>query len=137
MKQFELDPRLAADSHWLADGSLCQVRLMDDMRFPWLVLVPRVAEAIDWFDLGEPDQHALLDEVGQAAGLLRRDADCEKINIGALGNIVRQLHVHVVARKCGDDAWPGPVWGSGEAKRFSADALDARLAELRLLLAGR
>ena len=137
MKDFELDPRLAADSHWVADGPLCQVRLMDDARFPWLVLVPRIADAVEWFDLGESDQHLALDEVSQAARLLRTQDGCEKVNIGALGNIVRQLHVHVVARHRGDAAWPGPVWGSGEAKRFSAIALEARLAELRLQLARR
>lgn len=137
MKSFELDPRLAADSHWVADQALCQVRLMDDTRFPWLVLVPRVAGAIEWFDLAESDQHLLLDEVSQAARLLRQQSGCDKINIGALGNMVRQLHVHVVARSVGDAAWPGPVWGSGEAKRFAPAALEARLAELRLQLAGR
>ena len=135
MKPFELDPRLAADSHWLADWPLCQLRLMDDARFAWLVLVPRVAGAVEWFDLSESDQHVLLDEMNQASHLLRALAECDKINIGALGNIVRQLHVHVVARKRDDAAWPGPVWGSGEAKRFSAGTLEARLAELRLQLA--
>lgn len=137
MKSFELDPRLAADSHWVADQALCQVRLMDDIRFPWLVLVPRVAGAVEWFDLAESEQHTLLDEVSRAARLLRQQSGCEKINIGALGNIVRQLHVHVVARSVGDAAWPGPVWGSGEAQRFADDALELRLAELREQLAGR
>ena len=137
MKEFVLDPRLAADSHWVADGSLCQVRLMDDSRFPWLVLVPRVAGAVEWFDLSESDQHLVFDEVSQAARLLRMQSGCGKINIGALGNIVRQLHVHVVARSHGDAAWPGAVWGSGEAKRFSAVSLEARLAELRLQWARR
>ncbi|OGT55675.1 MAG: diadenosine tetraphosphate hydrolase [Gammaproteobacteria bacterium RIFCSPHIGHO2_12_FULL_63_22] len=137
MKDFELDPRLAADSHWLADQALCQVRLMDDIRFPWLVLVPRVAGAVEWFDLAESDQHLLFDEVSQVARLLRERSGCEKINIGALGNIVRQLHVHVLARSVGDAAWPGPVWGNGEAQRFTPAALETRLAELRLQLAGR
>jgi diadenosine tetraphosphate (Ap4A) HIT family hydrolase len=129
--EFELDPRLAADSHWVADGPMCQVRLMDDMRFPWLVLVPRIAGAVEWFDLDEADQRAVFDETSQAARLLREQSGCDKINIGALGNIVRQLHVHVVARRGGDAAWPGPVWGNGEATRFSATALETRLAELR------
>ena len=135
--EFELDPRLAADSHWVADGPVCQVRLMDDTRFPWLVLVPRIAGAIEWFDLDDADRRAVFDEASQAARLLREQSGCDKINIGALGNIVRQLHVHVVARSVGDAAWPGPVWGSGEAKRFSAFALESRLAELRLQLARR
>ena len=135
--EFELDPRLAADSHWVADGPLCQLRLMDDSRFPWLVLVPRVAGAVEWFDLGQSDQHSMLEEVGHAARLLRELSGCDKINLGALGNIVRQLHVHVVARSHADAAWPGPVWGSGEAKRFSAGALESRLAQLRMQWAGR
>ena len=135
--EFELDPRLAADSHWVADGPLCQLRLMDDSRFPWLVLVPRVAGAVEWFDLGQSDQHSMLKEVGRAARLLRELSGCDKINLGALGNIVRQLHVHVVARSPADAAWPGPVWGSGEAKRFSAGALESRLAQLRMQWAGR
>lgn len=129
--EFELDPRLAADSHRVADGPLCQVRLMDDARFPWLVLVPRVAGAVEWFDLRESDQHAVFGEVSQAARLLRMQPGCDKVNIGALGNIVRQLHVHVVARAVGDAAWPGPVWGSGEAQRFAIDTLELRLAQLR------
>ena len=135
--EFELDPRLAADSHWVADGPVCQVRLMDDTRFPWLVLVPRIAGAIEWFDLDDADRRAVFDEASQAARLLREHSGCDKINIGALGNIVRQLHVHVVARSPGDVAWPGPVWGSGAARRFSAVALESRLAELRLQLARR
>lgn len=135
MTEFELDPRLAADSHWVADGRLCQVRLMDDTRFPWLVLVPRIADAIEWFDLAAADQQWLLEEVNQAGRLLAAQADCEKVNIGALGNIVGQLHVHVVARHSGDAAWPGPVWGSGLARRFAAGALETRLAELREQLA--
>lgn len=137
MTDFELDPRLAADSHWVADGPVCQVRLMDDTRFPWLVLVPRIADAVEWFDLVDADQHGVFDEVAQAARLLREQSGCDKVNIGALGNIVRQLHVHVVARSHGDAAWPGPVWGSGEARRFGADALETRLAELRMQLARR
>ena len=131
MTEFELDPRLAADSHWLADGPLSQVRLMDDTRFPWLVLVPRIRGAVEWVDLPPAQQAQLLEEINTAANLLRTDAGCEKINIGALGNIVRQLHVHVVARKEGDAAWPGPVWGSGAAVRHTTAELADRLAALR------
>lgn len=111
---FSLDPRLAADSRLIADGPLSQLRLMDDSRFPWLVLVPRVHQAIEWIDLDGAAQRLLLAEINEAGALLRRHAHpVAKINIGALGNIVRQLHVHVVARHEGDAAWPGPVWGSG------------------------
>lgn len=131
---FALDPRLAADSLMLAEGPLSQLRLMDDARFPWLVLVPRVADASEWFDLDDRDQHLLLAEVGRAAQLLRATGPCHKLNIGALGNIVRQLHVHVVARNEGDAAWPGPVWGAGAMQRLSRGVREERLDALRRAL---
>ena len=122
---FQPDPRLAADSVFIADGPLSQVRLMDDARFPWLLLVPRVAGASDWIDLDGGQQRLLLAEINQLSQLLRTEAGVEKINIGALGNIVRQLHVHVVGRHAGDPAWPGPVWGSGAALRHDPEELAA------------
>ncbi|KFN41152.1 HIT domain-containing protein [Arenimonas oryziterrae] len=128
---FDLDARLASDSHFVADGPLSQLRLIDDTRFPWLVLVPRLAGASEWLDLPGDAQRLLLAEINQAGRLLRASGRCDKINIGALGNIVRQLHVHVVARVEGDSAWPGPVWGWGSMQRFGNEARDARLAELR------
>lgn len=128
---FELDPRLAADSVFIADGPLSQVRLMDDTRFPWLLLVPRVPGAAEWIDLDGGQQRLLLAELDQLSRLLRGEPGVEKINIGALGNIVRQLHVHVVGRHAGDPAWPGPVWGSGTAARHAADALGALTASWR------
>ncbi|HVJ37213.1 MAG TPA: HIT family protein [Stenotrophomonas sp.] len=126
MSDFELDPRLAADSVFVADGPLSQVRLMDDQRFPWLVLVPRVASASEWIDLDGAQQRLLLAEINQASRLLQQEPGVGKLNIGALGNIVRQLHIHLVGRHPGDPAWPGPVWGSGPARRFEAEALRQR-----------
>jgi diadenosine tetraphosphate (Ap4A) HIT family hydrolase len=123
MSSFELDPRLQADSVFVADGPLSQVRLMDDRRFPWLLLVPRVPDASEWMDLDGAQQRLLLAEIHRIGSLLRAQAGVEKLNIGALGNIVRQLHVHLVGRHPGDPAWPGPVWGSGSAQRFGAEAL--------------
>lgn len=128
---FELDPRLAADSVFVADGPLSQVRLMDDTRFPWLLLVPRVAGASEWIDLDGGQQRLLLAEINQVSQLLRSEPGVAKLNLGALGNIVRQLHVHLVGRHPGDPAWPGPVWGSGAAVRHEADALAARAASWR------
>ena len=122
---FQPDPRLAADSVFIADGPLSQVRLMDDARFPWLLLVPRVAGASEWIDLDGGQQRLLLAEINQLSQLLRTEAGVEKINIGALGNVVRQLHVHVVGRHAGDAAWPGPVWGSGAALRHDPEELAA------------
>ncbi len=127
---FELDPRLAADSIFIADGPLSQLRLMDDARFPWLILVPRVHGATEWVDLDGASQRLLLAELNQASALLRaRYNNLTKLNIGALGNIVRQLHVHVVGRREGDAAWPGPVWGSGPRQPY-AD-VQSEVARLR------
>ncbi len=127
----ELDPRLAADSVLVAEGPLSQLRLVDDARFPWLVLVPRMAGAVEWIDLDGAAQRLLLAEVNLAGRLLRALGPVHKLNVGALGNVVRQLHVHVVARNEGDAAWPGPVWGAGLRVPYPADRREALLAQLR------
>jgi diadenosine tetraphosphate (Ap4A) HIT family hydrolase len=132
---FALDSRLEADSVFVADGPLSQVRLMNDARFPWLLLVPRVADASEWIDLDGNQQRLLLAEINQLSKLLRAESGVQKINIGALGNIVRQLHVHLVGRHEGDAAWPGPVWGSGAARKWDADALSAQVEHWRQRLA--
>lgn len=123
MSDFILDPRLAADSAFVADGPLSQVRLMDDTRYPWLVLVPRVNGVSEWLELDGGQQRLLLAEINQAGQLIRAQVGVEKLNIGALGNIVRQLHVHLVGRHAGDVAWPGPVWGNGAPVRYDPAAL--------------
>ena len=128
---FDLDGRLEADSIFIADGPLSQFRLMNDARYPWLVLVPKVFNANEWVDLPQQDQQILLSEINTAVKILREQFDCEKINIGALGNIVRQLHVHVIARTSNDEAWPGPVWGQGKAKTYSAAALEILIGKLQ------
>lgn len=127
MTGFLLDPRLATDSVLIADGPLSQVRLMDDTRFPWLLLVPRVADASEWLELDGAQQRLLLAEINRAGNLIRALPAVEKLNIGALGNIVRQLHVHLVGRHAGDAAWPGPVWGSGSALRHTPETLEMRV----------
>lgn len=124
---FELDTRLAADSVLIADGPLSQIRLMNDDRFPWVVLVPRVAGASEWIDLDGGQQRLLLAEINQISQHLKQKPNVTKINIGALGNIVRQLHIHLIGRHEGDVAWPGPVWGSGKAQRFDAEVLAQRV----------
>ena len=131
----DLDPRLAADSVLVADGPLSQFRLVDDARFPWLVLVPRVPGATEWIDLDGAAQRRLLAEVNLAGRLLRGLGPVHKLNIGALGNVVRQLHVHVVARQEGDAAWPGPVWGAGARQPYVASEREALLSSLRSALA--
>ncbi len=128
---FSLDSRLAADTRLVASLPLCDVRLMNDARYAWLVLVPRRGGLTEIADLTADDQTALWDEVNLAARALRAVAPCDKLNLGALGNIVRQLHIHVVARCEGDAAWPGPVWGHGKAQHYAEPALHQRLAALR------
>ena len=127
MTDFVLDPRLAADTAFIADGPLSQVRLMDDTRFPWLVLVPRVNGVSEWLELDGGQQRLLLAEINQAGQLIRAQPGVEKLTIGALGNIVRQFHVHLIGRHEGDPAWPGPVWGQGAAARHAPAALAAQI----------
>ena len=124
---FVLDTRLAADSVLIADGPLSQIRLMNDDRFPWVVLVPRVPDASEWIDLDGAQQRLLLAEINQISQHLKHKPNVSKINIGALGNIVRQLHVHLIGRNENDAAWPGPVWGSGKAQRFDPEVLAQRV----------
>lgn len=128
---FEPDPRLAGDTVLVADGPLSQLRLMDDARFPWLVLVPRVPGAVEWIDLSGDQQRLLLAELNLAGRLLRGLGPAHKLNIGALGNVVRQLHVHVVARQEGDEAWPGPVWGAGTRRPYLPAEREALVSSLR------
>lgn len=124
---FELDTRLAADSVLIADGPLSQIRLMNDDRFPWVVLVPRVPGASEWIDLDGNQQRLLLAEINQISRHLKQKPNVTKLNIGALGNIVPQLHIHLIGRHEGDAAWPGPVWGSGPAQRFDPGVLAERV----------
>jgi diadenosine tetraphosphate (Ap4A) HIT family hydrolase len=112
---FLLDPRLAADTYPLGDLALCRVLLMNDSRFPWLILVPRRADSREIHDLAAPERTLLIEEAAAAGEKLKAFTRAEKINIAALGNLVPQLHLHVVARRTGDAAWPGPVWGAGKA----------------------
>jgi diadenosine tetraphosphate (Ap4A) HIT family hydrolase len=131
---FALDPRLAADTHLLGDLELSRVLLMNDARFPWLILVPRRAHLRELIELSREDQHALLDEVNRVAHVLHALEKPHKLNIAALGNVVAQLHVHVIARHTSDAAWPRPVWGVGEPEPYASAALAARLAALRAAL---
>ncbi|WP_114238370.1 HIT domain-containing protein [Dyella sp. C9] len=131
---FSLDPRLQADTAHVASLGLCELLLMNDTRFPWLVLVPRRTGASEVYDLAAEEQEQLWHEVRHAAQALRDVGPCDKLNLGALGNIVRQLHVHVVVRLEGDAAWPGPVWGSGKATPYAPAGLASMLESLRAAL---
>jgi len=115
---FTLDPRLAADSRRIGRMRLCEVRLMDDRRWPWLLLVPMRGDVSEWHELGDAETQRAAGEIRIASAALKIVTGCLKVNVATLGNIVRQFHVHVVARIEGDPNWPGPVWGFGKRKPY-------------------
>lgn len=128
---FALDPRLEADSLAVIELPLSSVRLMRDANYAWLVLVPRQAGATELIDLDAGDQLRLVGEIAAASRALRISVPCDKLNVAALGNVVAQLHVHVIARRHDDPAWPRPVWGAVPAASYpagEAEALGARIA---------
>ncbi|WP_233842355.1 HIT family protein [Dyella sp. 2HG41-7] len=133
-RDFVLDPRLQADTKHVASLSLCDVLLMNDARFPWLILVPRQAGCSEILDLPEDMRSVLWHEINHVSAVFRDTTPCDKLNIGALGNVVRQLHVHLVARNEGDAAWPGPVWGSGRAVPYFDDVAQSLVERLRCKL---
>ena len=120
---FQLHPRLDGDTVTIATLELSRVLLMNDRRFPWIILVPQRLDVSEIHDLGGDDRVLLIDEIARVSNALTILFKPKKINVGALGNIVPQLHIHVVARSPGDAAWPGPVWGCGEAVVYGDDAL--------------
>jgi diadenosine tetraphosphate (Ap4A) HIT family hydrolase len=137
---FVLDPRIAASTHPLAQLPLCEARLQDDARFPWIVLIPRHEGAVEVADLSHEDRARLFEETLRVGAAVRAVAEMRgwphvKLNHGQLGNVVSQLHMHVVGRRQGDAAWPGPVWGFGAAEPYGADALAQALAAGRAALA--
>jgi diadenosine tetraphosphate (Ap4A) HIT family hydrolase len=135
---FTLHPKLAADTAMIADWPLSRVLLMNDKRFAWIVLVPRRADVSELFDLDDAAHAVLVKEIARVAEQLkawaRARGACDKINIGMIGNIVPQLHVHVVAREKSDAAWPGTVWGAGTAIPYNAAEISAVVSELRDIL---
>lgn len=133
--EFELAQRIAVESVALAQLPLCHVRLMDDSRYPWLLLLPRRPGLVEWTELAPADLAALSLEIAQASRALGAVASFDKLNIGALGNIVRQMHVHVIGRSVGDAAWPDPVWGRGQRVPYAAEQRDRLVRDLAAQLA--
>ncbi len=132
---FQLDRRLAADTHRVARWALSSVLLMDDATYPWLILVPERPDLKDLHDLAPMDLTALCDEMVRASRALQALFRPDKINVAALGNQVPQLHVHVIARFVGDAAWPKPVWGAVPPQRYTAEALAQRTTALQAAFA--
>ncbi|KQV84548.1 HIT family protein [Rhizobium sp. Root1220] len=131
MDVFALDRRLQSDSHSVMQIGLCDLRLSKDARWPWLILVPRRCDVSEVFELTPLDQVMLTFETDLVAATLKKITGATKINVGALGNIVRQLHVHVIARFEGDANWPGPVWGFGKAEPYEEGKRDEFIEKLR------
>lgn len=133
--QWHLHPQLADDTHPVAHLPLSELRLMDDANHPWLILVPRVAGAIEWIDLDAGQQEQLTREIDTVSRALQAAFKPHKLNVAALGNQVSQLHVHVIARFEHDIAWPRPVWGMAAALPYSPEQLVQRINDLLRALA--
>lgn len=136
---FELHAAFPPTSDAVGDLRLCHVRLQADARYPWLVLIPRIEGLREFEDLPEGDRHQLMEEIVLAGAAVRslgqaQGRPVEKLNVGALGNVTPQLHVHVVGRRSDDDAWPGPVWGVGAPVAYGREPLATALSLARRTL---
>jgi diadenosine tetraphosphate (Ap4A) HIT family hydrolase len=128
---FTLDPRLQGDTLAVAERPACRLLVMNDARWPWAILAPRVPGASELFALPADMRRSVEDEVAAVAARMADWPGVEKVNVGALGNIVRQLHVHVIGRRTGDPNWPGPVWGFGARIPYGPGEADALIGWLR------
>ncbi|MBB4812011.1 MULTISPECIES: HIT domain-containing protein [Pseudomonas] len=131
---FALDQRLQQDTLVIGDFPLCRLLLSNDSNYPWFILVPRINGISEVFHLDVADQQKLWEETTGLAQLLNDGLGADKMNIGALGNVVSQLHVHVIVRKRDDAAWPAPVWGKHPARPYTEEQVVALRARLRELL---
>lgn len=133
---FKLDERLFKDTVVLGDFTLCRVLLMNDSRYPWLILVPRRADISELFELKMAEQQQLWQETSYVGQVLKDVFQADKINIATLGNVVKQLHMHIVVRMQDDAAWPAPVWGNGAAQGYTDEALAVMRARLQAAFNG-
>lgn len=131
---WSLHPQLAQDTVPIGDLALTRVLLANDANFPWLILVPRRPGLVELIDLDDTAQVQLLGEIAAAARALKTITECAKLNIAALGNQVTQLHVHVIARRHSDKAWPKPVWGVAPPTAYDPTVRDGFIGALRRAL---
>ena len=121
---WSLHPQLAADTHNVGDLPLSRVLIIKDANYPWVILVPRRAGVSEIIDLGPAEQAELMREIAGTGAALKEITACDKLNVAALGNVVPQLHVHLIARHKGDPAWPQPVWGKLKPRAYDGATLD-------------
>lgn len=133
---FELDPKLAQDSAFVCDLPLSQVRLSHNAAFPWIILIPRQPQLIEMIDLTRDDQSQLWQEIAQASQVMRSVCSPTKLNVANLGNVVAQLHIHVIARFAKDKAWPNPVWNSQVHETYSPDVQQNLITRLQAAFKG-
>lgn len=131
---FALDSRLQQDTLVVGDFPLSRLLLMNDSRYPWFILVPRRSDVSELFQLDEPDRAQLWQETNTLAEVLKGVLAADKMNVATLGNVVSQLHMHVIARFREDAAWPAPVWGRGEAVAYVPEQVEALLVRLKMAL---
>jgi diadenosine tetraphosphate (Ap4A) HIT family hydrolase len=129
-----LDPVLERDTRAIGDLPLCRVLLSHDANYPWLLLVPRRKGAIEIIDLDQGDQARLMSEIADASRALKSITGCDKLNVAAIGNVVKQLHVHVIARLHSDAAWPKPVWNAVPAREYHGATAADLMAAVRKAL---
>ena len=130
-RQWTLHPQLERDTVNVGDLPLCRVLVIEDANYPWLLLVPRRADVVEILDLDEVEQAQLMAETTRVARALREITQCDKLNIAALGNVGPQLHVHVIARRKSDAAWPRPVWGAVPAVAHDPEELKLFIGAMR------
>lgn len=132
---FTLHPQLESDSFFISDLKISRLLLMNDANYLWLILVPRKAGLVELIDLSFEEQMEVLFEINLLSEILKKDFFADKINIGALGNVVSQLHIHVILRKKNDATFPKPVWGNAEAKLYAEDEAKNLVKKIREILA--
>ncbi|MDI9409327.1 MAG: HIT family protein [Candidatus Pacebacteria bacterium] len=133
MTPFILDETLAKDTVFIRDLSLSRLLLMNDRRYPWLILVPRRMGLVELGDLTESELTQLMQQIVSLQRRLTTGFNCHKVNIGAIGNRVRMLHIHIVGRQVGDPAWPAPVWGHSPAEPYLGDSAQMVIDKLGLV----
>jgi len=133
LSEFTVDPQIVADSMPVTELGLSHVRLMRDANYPWLLLLPR-RSAVEIVDLDPADRIVLMEEIATASAALRESVPCDKLNVASFGNAVRQMHVHVIARRFDDVGWPKPVWGTAPKKEYEPGVAEALVDKLKARL---